>query len=272
MYKVTVALLAIAAVAAAINIPNENVHHGNYQNHKTGGQDVAQKQKYILQLLKNVSQKNMYPELVALGQAWNPEQFANQDSTLPPAAETPVDMAAQECRPVQVSKNSSAGRLVEEGREKIRATWGLIAVERRGGGMGRGAVEEEEEAAAEEEKEEEEEEEEEEERSPHQTHALLRPLTPTPGNNGEPDSHIKAIQEKPSASNEHLDGPALRLTVTNSNIAGVRGAAMPSRELCPARLEASPLQRLGCRYPFHVEARQGNSKQRRQRRPELRFN
>ncbi|XP_052126024.1 basic juvenile hormone-suppressible protein 2-like [Frankliniella occidentalis] len=78
MHKATIALLAALAVASALQIPNHNVHHGNYQNTKTGGQDVAQKQKYILQLLKNVSQKNMYPELVALGQAWNPEQFANQ--------------------------------------------------------------------------------------------------------------------------------------------------------------------------------------------------
>ena len=47
-----------------------------------GGQDVAQKQKLVLQLLRNVGQKNMYPELVALGKTWNPEQmidrYANQ--------------------------------------------------------------------------------------------------------------------------------------------------------------------------------------------------
>ncbi|KAK3920996.1 Hexamerin [Frankliniella fusca] len=78
MHKATIVLLAVVAVASALHIPNANVHHGDYQNTKTGGQDVAQKQKYILQLLKNVSQKNMYPELVSLGQAWNPEQMINQ--------------------------------------------------------------------------------------------------------------------------------------------------------------------------------------------------
>lgn len=43
---------------------------------------MAQKQKVVLQLLRNLGQENMYPELVTLGKSWNPEQmydrYANQ--------------------------------------------------------------------------------------------------------------------------------------------------------------------------------------------------
>jgi len=76
MYKVTVALLATLAVAAALHIPN--VRTGATNNVHISGQDVAQRQKVVLQLLRNVGQKNMYPELVALGQNWNPEQIADR--------------------------------------------------------------------------------------------------------------------------------------------------------------------------------------------------
>ncbi|XP_034241333.1 allergen Cr-PI-like [Thrips palmi] len=80
MYKVTVALLATLAVAAALHIPN--VRTGATDNAHISGQDVAQRQKLVLQLLRNVGQKNMYPELLALGKSWNPEQmidrYANQ--------------------------------------------------------------------------------------------------------------------------------------------------------------------------------------------------
>ncbi|KAJ1520484.1 hypothetical protein ONE63_003610 [Megalurothrips usitatus] len=80
MHKVAVALLATLAVAAALHIPN--VRTGASDNAHISGQEVAQKQKLVLQLLRNVGQKNMYPELVTLGQSWNPEQiidrYANQ--------------------------------------------------------------------------------------------------------------------------------------------------------------------------------------------------
>ncbi|KAJ1531520.1 hypothetical protein ONE63_000195 [Megalurothrips usitatus] len=80
MYKVTVALLATLAVAAALHIPN--VRTGATDNAHITGPEVAQKQKLVLQLLRNVGQKNMYAELAALGQSWNPKQnidrYANQ--------------------------------------------------------------------------------------------------------------------------------------------------------------------------------------------------
>ncbi|XP_052131920.1 sex-specific storage-protein 2-like, partial [Frankliniella occidentalis] len=76
MYKVTVALLATLAVAAALHIPN--VRTGATDNVHISGQDVAQRQKVVLQLLRNVGQKNMYPELVALAQNWNPMQIADR--------------------------------------------------------------------------------------------------------------------------------------------------------------------------------------------------
>ncbi|XP_034230660.1 allergen Cr-PI-like [Thrips palmi] len=80
MYKATIALLAALAVASALQFPTAHNTHptNNYQTSNVGGQDLALKQKYILQLLRNVSQKNMYPELVALGKTWNPEQYIDR--------------------------------------------------------------------------------------------------------------------------------------------------------------------------------------------------
>ncbi|KAJ1519982.1 hypothetical protein ONE63_004214 [Megalurothrips usitatus] len=79
MHKATIALLAALAVASALHVPDTTNVHGNtqYGSQDVGGQDVAQKQKYILQLLRNVSQKNMYPELIALAKSWNPEHMIN---------------------------------------------------------------------------------------------------------------------------------------------------------------------------------------------------
>jgi len=80
MFKLIAPLLAALAVAAALHHPDVDV--GVNQQPKLGGQDVAHKQKMIVQLLRHVGQENTHPELAALGQSWNPEhmldRYANQ--------------------------------------------------------------------------------------------------------------------------------------------------------------------------------------------------
>jgi len=77
--KVCIALAALVAVACAIPtyIPSSyNSVHQNIGAHVD--KDVAIKQKLILQLLVRVQQPLMYPELIELGKAWNPEQYVDR--------------------------------------------------------------------------------------------------------------------------------------------------------------------------------------------------
>ncbi|KAK3915097.1 Hexamerin [Frankliniella fusca] len=73
--KVLFALAALVAVACAIPTTYHSVHQ-NINAHVD--KDVAIKQKYILQLLVRVQQPLMYPELIELGNNWQPEQMVNQ--------------------------------------------------------------------------------------------------------------------------------------------------------------------------------------------------